>query len=238
MDSPVILITGAGKGIGKATAQEILARAGTQRPRLLLTSRTESDLTALQRLCMAANIECEILPLELYSDPSKPVTLAIQKWGRLDTVIHSAGVGRFGDFLDLTLEDLEFVYQTNIAASFKLMQEAYREMKKQKSGTLVWITSVAAEKPFEQSAIYCMSKYAQRGLIEVMRLSGYKDGIRILDVKPGATITPMWGADLTEEMKTKMITAEDVAKIMLDAIQLPLRASVEEITIRPLKGDL
>jgi sepiapterin reductase len=82
-----------------------------------------------------------------------------------------------------------------------------------------------------------MSKFAQKGLIEVMRLYGRKDGIRILDVKPGATLTPMWG-EVTDEMKCRMMSAEDIAAPIVEALSLPARASVEEIVIRPLQGDL
>jgi sepiapterin reductase len=195
MNSPVILVTGAGKGIGKSTVIEILRRkAGIfTQPRLVLTSRTQSDLEELQKLCHSERVECAILALEFSTSPTRSVEFAIEKFGQLDMVIHCAGVGRFGDFLELKAEDLHFVMKTNVEASFLFMQAAYSEMKEKSAGDIVWVTSVAAEQPFEQSAIYCMSKYAQKGLIEVMRLYARKDGIRIIDVRPGATLTPMWG---------------------------------------------
>jgi sepiapterin reductase len=242
MNSPVILITGAGKGIGEALVIRLLATlaespACLQNPKLVLTSRTKTDLDRLQHLCAEVKVDCATLSLELVENPTLPVKTAIEKFGRLDVVLHSAGVGRFGNFLDLTAADLEFVMKTNVEASFLFMQAVYRQMKNQKSGFIQWVTSVAAEQPFEQSAIYCMSKYAQQGLIEVMRLYGYQDGIHLTEVKPGATLTPMWG-DVTPEMRARMMQAEDVAKIMIDALLIAPRASVEEILIRPLRGDL
>jgi sepiapterin reductase len=242
MNSPVILITGAGKGIGEALVQRILSvqkelPALLSRPRLVLTSRTKDDLDRLSKLCAEAKVECATLPLELVDQPTLPVKTAIEKFGRLDVVLHSAGVGRFGNFLDLTKDDLDFVMKTNVEASFLFMQTVYRQMKQQKSGFIQWVTSVAAERPFEQSSIYCMSKYAQKGLIDVMRMYGYRDGIHLTEVKPGATLTPMWG-EVTPEMRARMMQAEDVAKIMIDALLVAPRASVEEILIRPLQGDL
>ena len=238
MNSPVILVTGAGKGIGRATVEEIIKfKKELKSPRLFLTSRTETDLKSLQQLAQSNGLECEIAVLELSEKPEESVVQTLKKWGRIDHLIHSAGVGRFGNFLDATLEDVQFVMKTNVEASFLLMQSTYRAMQKQKSGTIVWITSVAGEKPFDHSSVYCMSKYAQRGLIDVMRLYGHKDGIRIIDVKPGATLTPMWGT-VDAEMKEKMMTAEDVAQIMVQAILIPTRSSVEDILIRPLHGDL
>lgn len=239
------MITGAGKGIGKSVAELILknpSRLGS--PKLVLTSRTESDLLDLKK--MAGNtVPCEILPLDLAQNPTAPVEFAVQKFGKIDQVIHSAGVGRFGHFQRLTREDLEFTMKTNVEASFLFLQSAYGQIKSQAPttadpqyrGDLIWITSVAADRPFEQSAIYCMSKYAQKGLIEVMRLYGRKDGIRILDVKPGATLTPMWG-QVPTEMESKMMKAEDVAQAIVDAMTLSPRASIEELVIRPIAGDL
>lgn len=248
MKSPVILVTGAGKGIGQSVVESLIDReAEFGRPRLLLTSRTPSDLEALQVKAESKGLECEIVPLELANDPERPIQQAIKKWGRIDTLIHSAGVGRFGDFLDLTRDDLEFTLKTNIEASFLLLQSFYRHLKSQKPsdtrthplhrGDLVWITSVAAERPFEQSAIYCMSKYAQRGLLEVMRLYGRKDGIRILEVRPGATITPMWG-EVPNEMESKMSQPEDVARSILDSLLIHPRSTIETLTLRPIQGDL
>jgi sepiapterin reductase len=238
MNSPVILVTGAGKGIGEATVQEILRQKEKWvKPRLVLTARTQTDLERLEAACKSQQVECAILPFDFSEAPTRPVEFALQKFGRIDTLIHSAGVGRFGDFLSLTVEDVQFVMKTNVEASFLLMQAAYREMQKQKSGDIVWITSVAAETPFEQSSVYCMSKYAQKGLIDVMRLYGRRDGIRIIDVKPGATLTPMWG-DIPDTMKQQMMSASDIASVLVGALLLPNRATVEEITIRPLRGDL
>ena len=248
MNSPVILITGAGKGIGKAITLAIIGQASSvYAPKLMLTSRTKSDLQELQSLAQKSNLICEILPLDISTHPALVVEEAVQKFGRIDQVIHSAGVGRFGNFIELTAEDLEFTMKTNVEASFLFMQAAYSQLKKQSirpesllpshKGDLVWITSVAAEKPFEQSAIYCMSKYAQRGLVEVMRISARKDGIRIIDIKPGATLTPMWG-EVDQALENKMMKAEDIAQITINALSVHPRASVEDILIRPIAGDI
>ena len=99
MNSKVILVTGAGKGIGKAIIEEIIKRkAEFGIPKLMLTSRTVSDLEYLQSLAQRAGLTAEILPLELAQEPTKPVLQTVQKFGHLDLLIHIAGVGRFGNF--------------------------------------------------------------------------------------------------------------------------------------------
>jgi NADP-dependent 3-hydroxy acid dehydrogenase YdfG len=242
MNSPVIFVTGAGKGIGEACVRDLIRRAQSEGPakffpRLFLTSRTKADLDRLETEARAAGLEVASLARDLAEAPTEALLAAVTRFGRVDVCLHAAGVGRFGDFLELSMEDVRFVMKTNVEASFELMQAVYRQMRAQKSGLIEWITSVAADKPFEQSAIYCMSKFAQQGLIEVMRLYGRKDGVRLLEIKPGAAFTPMWG-EVPDAMRAKMMSAEDVAQVMIDAIFVPARAAVEEITIRPVGGDL
>jgi sepiapterin reductase len=244
LKNAVILVTGAGKGIGEAFVLNLLAQSD-QFPglRLFLTSRTEADLAKLAALAMHAKIPCATLASDLAEAPLAAFHACMKAYGRVDALIHCAGVGRFGNFLELSEADLQFVMKTNVEASFLIMQAVYRQMKSQSfaetgmRGQIQWITSVAAETPFEQSAIYCMSKYAQRGLIEVMREYGRKDRIRILEVKPGATFTPMWGA-VPSAQQVKMMGAEDVAIPMTQALLLDARASLESLTLRPIEGDL
>ena len=71
----------------------------------------------------------------------------------------------------------------------------------------------------------------------MMRLYAEKDGVHLTEVKPGATLTPMWGT-VSPKMRKRMMMAEDIARIMIDALLLAPRASVDEILIRPLHGDL
>lgn len=243
LNDAILLITGAGKGIGEAVVLDLIQRKD-QFPglKLFLTSRTATDLERLEILAKKANIPCDSLAWDLTSDPTAALQACVKKFGRLDALIHSAGVGRFGDFLSLTREDLRFVINNNVEASFLLMQAAYRQMKEQAPngrlrGQIQWITSVAAEKPFPQSAIYCMSKFAQRGLIEVMRGLAYQDGIRILEIQPGATFTPMWG-EVSPEMRSKMMASSEIARPMVDALLMSAESTLEVLTIRPLQGDL
>lgn len=238
-NEPVILITGAGKGIGQAVVQEILIRKAQigGNPKLLLTARTLSDLTELKTQAAKAQVECEILPLELADSPNAPVDAILKKYGRLDFLIHSAGVGIFKPFLDQTKEDLSHTLRTNVTAMFFLMQRAYAQMKLQKSGHMICITSVAAEKPFLESSSYCLSKYAQHGLIEVMPLSAYQDGIKITEVKPGAVHTPMWG-NIPEAMIQKMMTPKQVAQSIVDVMVIPGTTTIEELKLRPNGGFL
>ena len=240
----VILVTGAGKGIGRAVAEGLAARArqsGAQ-VRLMLAARTQADLEALVAQLQGGSVGCASIACDLADAPLRPLEACLGRYGRIDALIHCAGVGRFKDFLEQTPEDLEFTLKTNVTATFLLLQGAYAAMKSQAPrhgmrGQIQVVTSIAAEQPFAQSSTYCLSKYAQRGLLDVMRLYGRQDGIRILEVRPGAAYTPMWG-EVDPVQVARMMAAEDVAQPMIDALALSSRASLEVITIRPLQGDL
>ncbi len=82
-----------------------------------------------------------------------------------------------------------------------------------------------------------MSKYAQKGLVDVLRLYGRKSNIRITNIMPGPVLTPMWG-EIDADTQEKMMRPEDIATLIVESYSLPHRASVEEIVIRPVTGDL
>lgn len=233
---PVILITGAGKGIGRAVAAEFSKWMECD---LFLVARTESDLIAVKKECekWKASVHIHVADLTDENTCHDVIAECTSKLKRIDLLVNNAGVGRFGNFLELTGADLDFVVSTNIRGLFHLTQSAYKVMKNQKGGHMIFVTSVAAETPFEQSAIYCMSKYAQKGLIEVLRIHARKDGIRITNIMPGAVETPMWG-EVASEMREKMMKPEDIAAAILHAFLQPKRTSVEEIVLRPIGGDL
>ena len=240
----VVLVTGAGKGIGRAVAEGLAARAreSGSAVKLMLAARTQADLDALAAQLRGGPVECAVEAGDLAEAPLRPLEACLARFGRVDALVHCAGVGRFKDFLEQTPEDLEFTLKTNVTATFLLLQKAYAAMKAQAPrdgmrGQIQVVTSVAAEQPFAQSSTYCLSKYAQRGLLDVMRLYGRQDGIRILEVRPGAAYTPMWG-EMPPDQVARMMTAGDVAQPMVDALALSSRAALEVITLRPLNGDL
>ncbi|MFN3393217.1 MAG: SDR family oxidoreductase [Candidatus Thermochlorobacter sp.] len=236
----VILITGAGKGIGRHLALEFAQRKHADfEPKLLLVSRTHADLETLQHECHKHNVEAEICVADIsrLSDIQTIYTCAIERFGQIDCLINNAGVGRFKNILELTEEDFDYTIDINLKGTFFLTQKVFEAMQRRRSGHIIFITSVAAETPFEQSAIYCMSKFGQKGLVEVLRLYARKCNVRVTNVMPGAVYTPMWGED-AQKFQPRMMMPEDVAKLVVEAYLQPERTSVEEIVLRPIAGDL
>ncbi|ABL65780.1 SDR family oxidoreductase [Chlorobium phaeobacteroides] len=238
----IIMITGAGKGIGRAIALAF-AKAGKEQPSfepvLVLSSRTESDLRSLAFECQAHGAEtlCIQADIAVSEEREKLVKKAVEKYGTIDCLINNAGVGRFKPFGEMTEEDFDYTVATNLKGTFFLTQSVFRAMEKKKSGHIFFITSIAAEKAFKSSTIYSMSKFGQKGLLEALRLYAAESNIRITNVMPGAVFTPMWG-EVSENMQALMMRPEDIAGPVVNTYLLPSRTTVEELVIRPVGGDI
>jgi sepiapterin reductase len=236
----VILITGAGKGIGRAIALDFAKRtSATFSPKLFITSRTLSELLSLKKECESFGAACHVLEAELSKtdEVNRIYDSCIARFGKVDCLINNAGVGRFKNILDLTEEDYDFTMNTNLKGTFFLTQRTFRDMQARQSGHIFFVTSTAAEKAFAQSGLYCMSKFGQKGLVEVLRLYGRECNVRITNVMPGPVYTPMWG-EARHDFAPKMMMPEDIAAPIVDAFLLPSRTSIEEIVLRPVTGDI
>ncbi len=238
----IILITGAGKGIGRAIALEF-ARAIRHHPDfepvLVLSSRTTADLESISLECRAEGALTDTITADLsdMADVRQLSAHIAERYDRIDCLVNNAGVGRFGSLFDMTEADFDYTMSTNLKGTFFLTQALFAMMERQRSGHIFFITSVAATKAFKHSAIYCMSKFGQRGLVETTRLYARKCNVRITDVQPGAVHTPMWG-EVSDEMQSLMMMPEDIALPIVQAYLHPARTVVEEIVLRPTGGDL
>jgi sepiapterin reductase len=238
----VILVTGAGKGIGRAIAFAF-ARAGRHNPDfdplLVLCSRSQGDLDSISLECRAEGAITETVACDLghIGEARSLAARILEKHGTIDCLVNNAGVGRFKPFAEMTEEDFDFTMATNLKGTFFLTQALFPVMEKKRSGHIFFITSVAARKAFKHSSVYCMSKFGQRGLVETMRLYARECNVRITDVMPGAVFTPMWG-EVDDDFRSLMMMPEDIAHSVVQAYLQPGRTTVEEIVLRPTSGDI
>jgi sepiapterin reductase len=238
----VIIITGAGKGIGKAIALEFAQAVGKQKgfdPVLILASRTISDLKTVAAECRSYGVATDIFQTDIAdtAEIEHLVNTTLERYSTIDCLINNAGVGRFKQLAELTEEDFDYTMSINLKGTFFLTQRVFAIMEEKKSGHIFFITSIAAETAFKSSSIYCMSKFGQKGLVEVMRLYAKTCNVRITNVMPGAVYTPMWG-EVPDAMKSVMMRAEDISGPIVNAYFMPQRTSVEELVIRPVCGDI
>ncbi len=238
----IIIITGAGKGIGRAIAIDFAQRAAQNEqfhPVLVLSSRTAGDLEEVAGLCQDIGTETMIAETDI-ADPKATETLVsmtMEKFGRIDCLVNNAGVGRFKALTEITEEDFDYTMNVNAKGTFFLTQKVFPIMQQQRSGHIVFISSIAAETAFKSSSVYSMSKFAQNGLIASLRLYARECNVRVTNVMPGAVYTPMWG-ESGEHFKDVMMMPEDIASATVGAYLQPERTCIEEIVVRPTGGDI
>ncbi|MEI8186614.1 MAG: SDR family oxidoreductase [Chlorobiaceae bacterium] len=238
----IIIITGAGKGIGRSIALDFAKAAAINNnlnPTLILASRTATDLESVATECRSYGAEADIIQTDIakIDQIDRLFTTVLERYGTIDCLVNNAGVGRFKALAEMTEEDFDYTMATNLKGTFFLTQKVFAVMEKKRSGHIFFITSIAAETAFKSSSIYSMSKFGQKGLVETIRLYAKTCNVRITNVMPGAVYTPMWG-EVCDSMRNVMMMPEDISLPIVNAYLTPQRTSVEEIVLRPICGDI
>ncbi len=186
------LVTGGGKGIGRATAKMLNARGAT----VAVLGRTREDLNSL-----AAEIGCEALPVDL-GDPSA-IHAAGAKLGTFDLLVNCAAVSEPVPFLDLAADSFERTMAVNAVGPILVSQYAARGMiARGKGGAIVNVSSVAAFVGIADQASYCASKAALDAITRVMAIELGPQGIRVNAVNPVVTLTAMAAKAWSDPEKT------------------------------------
>ncbi|XP_005093825.1 L-xylulose reductase [Aplysia californica] len=181
-DGKRALVTGAGKGLGRAIAVK-LAACGAKTVAL---SRTQDDLDSLKAECPA--IETCLADLSDWTTARQ----TIQGLGHFDLLVNSAGVSRVGPFLETKEEDFDYVFNTNVKALYNVSQVVAKSMVEKKSGgAIVQLSSAASTQALKDHAVYCSTKGAVDSLTTVMALELGPHNIRTNCVNPTVTMTAM-----------------------------------------------
>ncbi len=229
------LVTGANRGIGLAIARA-LAGEGCN---LIITGRDERTLmkarTELERL----NVQVLAQSCDVRGPDSVDYLFALVRGLHkpLDILINNAGIGH----PNRTVSDLPYptwmeVLDTNLNGLFLTTQAALAVMKR--GSTIVNNLSIAAERAFPGSAAYNASKHGALGFTDTLREELRPKGIRVVALMPGATDTAIWNTLWPKAPRRKMMSAETIARTVIDALRLPENTTVERIVIMPSVGTL
>jgi NAD(P)-dependent dehydrogenase (short-subunit alcohol dehydrogenase family) len=219
MNDPVAIITGAGRGIGRATAIE-LSRRGY---RLALAARRGEDLDETARL--AGNGLC--VPTDV-TDPAQVERLARQtldRFGRIDAVVNCAGMAPVRSIVEMTHREWRDVIDTNLSAAFYLTKAAWPTFQRQRGGVVVNVSSAAARDPFPGFAAYGAAKAG----LNLFGLSAAREGepigVRVHTVAPSAVETDMFRALLSPEQypPEKTLDPTDLARMIALCVTGELR---------------
>ena len=238
------LITGANRGIGLAIARA-LAREGCN---LIITGRDERalakariELEKLQRKKLPAKLHAHVLAqsCDVRSPDSADYLFTLVRGLRkpLDILVNNAGIGHPNRAVaELLYPTWMEVIDTNLNGLFLVTQAALAVMKR--GSTIVNNLSIAAERVFPGSAAYNASKHGALGFTDTLREELRPKGIRVIALMPGATDTAIWDTLWPEAPRRKMISAEAVARTVVDALLMPGNTTVEKVVVRPSIGVL
>lgn len=173
----VVLITGCSTGIGRALAQELKARG--HRP--FATARKLESMADLA----AQGIETLRVDVTDRASVRAAVDAVVLRAGRVDALINNAGINVFGPLMEVSVDDIRSVFETNVIGLVAMTQAVFPVMAKQRSGRIVNVGSVAGVLPTPFAATYCASNSAVHMMSEVLRMEAKPFGIRVIVVQPG-----------------------------------------------------
>ncbi|TRW23318.1 3-ketoacyl-ACP reductase [Flavobacterium zepuense] len=221
------LITGAGKGIGKAIALA-LAAEGTN---VILLARTEADIEALAAEIKIHNVKALAVTADVadIASVNKAVAQALNEFGSIDILINNAGVGKFGKFLDLSPEEFEQIIKINLFGTYYATRAVLPGMIEKQSGDIINISSTAGLRGAAATSAYSASKFAVMGLTESLMQEVRKHNIRVTALTPSTVATDMAkDLNLTDGNPDKVMQPEDVAELIVAQLKLNKRVFIKD----------
>jgi 3-oxoacyl-[acyl-carrier protein] reductase len=225
------IITGAGKGIGKATAIAL----AKENVHLGLIARSSADLQALQEeLTSSYGIKVYYAAADVSSrtEVDAAVSTLYDQLGSVDILINNAGTAQFGTLVDMEPDQWERIIQTNLMGTYYVTRAVLPILLKQSSGSIINIASSAGERGFATGSAYCASKFAVLGLTESLMQEVRKSNIRVTALTPSTVNTELAvNAGLKIGEEDRMMQAEDVAELILITLKLPQRVFIKNASI-------
>ena len=229
------LITGANRGIGLAIARAL----ALEECNLVITGRDQRALAKARTELEQLNVQVLAQSCDVRSPDSVDYLFALLRGLHrpLDILINNAGIGH----PNRTVSELPYptwmeVIDTNLNGLFLMTQAAVAVMKR--GGTIVNNLSIAAERVFPGSAAYSASKHGALGFTNTLREELRPKGIRVIALMPGATDTAIWDTLWPKAPRRKMMSAETVARTVIDVLLLPENTTAEKVVVMPSSGTL
>ena len=232
----VALVTGAGRGIGRAVAAAF-AREGAL---VVLAARSTRELASVQREIEAAGGRAVVAPTDVRQEPAVAalVTRTLAEGGRLDCLVTAAGLAAFAPVADAKTEDWDQLIAVNLRGAFLCCRAVLPAMTAQGRGTIINIGSVVTSRILAGSGAYTAAKYGLLGFSRVLAEEMRPHGVRVGVLSAGATDTPLWDAVPQPPDRALMLKPALIAEAALLMATLPQGATLEELTLLPQGGVL
>jgi 3-oxoacyl-[acyl-carrier protein] reductase len=233
LQGKVALVTGAGRGIGRAIALS-LAKSGC---RVVLSARTLVQLEDVRREIEQAGGHSTAIPADLTSDEALDA-LAVEgrrSYGPVDILINNAGWGRRAPVAKIDVDDLDQTLRLNLRAPMLLAKRLLPDMLAKSAGAVINIGSVSGKTGEANGAAYAASKFGLIGFTQSLYEEVREHGIKVAVILPGFVDTPL--IPPTRQLdRSKMIQADDVAQAVHYILTSPPNCCPVEITVRPQRS--
>ncbi|MCZ7601530.1 MAG: SDR family NAD(P)-dependent oxidoreductase [Ignavibacteriales bacterium] len=229
-----VWITGASSGIGKSIALEFASQGNV----VAASSRNNEALKRLKKE-VSDKSTIETYPLDV-KDPNQVLETVekITQNYNIDCLINNAGSTTFKLAVDNSLSEIDEIIKTNLNGAIYAIKSVLPKMLEKKEGMIINIISVAAEKVLTKSSVYAASKAGLQTYTKVLREELRNSNIKIINILPGATRTPIWPNNVLEKHSERMMSPSELAKFIYHIYSIKSNLVPEEVTIRPIKGDL
>ena len=236
LEGKVAIVTGGSRGIGLAIATALVA----QRVDVVVVGRSPDALSQARNLL--ANSPCtngdpgrvESVQADV-GDPSqaeRAIEHAIKQFGGLDILINNAGVARFQELAELSVDDWREVIGTNLDGAFFCCRAALPALRRRGGGWIINVSSLAGSHPFARGAAYCASKAGLDAMSEALMQEVRYDKIRVSLVVPGSVDTRFVDPARPDAGRWKL-SADDVAQVVVDLLRHDPRSLPSRVEIRP-----
>jgi NADP-dependent 3-hydroxy acid dehydrogenase YdfG len=232
----VALVTGAGRGIGRAVALA-LAREGAA---VALASRTRAELAGVAAEIRDIGGRALAVPTDVTQDTAVDAVVeqTVAELGGVHILVTAAGTATFGPVSAVKAADWDAMLAVNLRAVMVCCRAVLAPMIRQRRGTIVNIASIAAARPIPGAAAYSATKAGVVGWSRVLAEEVRGDGIRVGVLLPGAVATPLWDTIPNAPARERMLAPQDVARTVVLMVTLPPGAALEELALLPAGGIL
>jgi 3-oxoacyl-[acyl-carrier protein] reductase len=232
MTAPKVLVTGGGRGIGRAIALRF-AREGA---RVVVAARTSTELDNVVAEVERAGGAAIAAQMDVrdFGSVEAAVWRAVQFLGdSIDVLVNNAGVFDVQPIEKLDLAKWRWMQEVNVDGPLYVIKESLDALLESERAHVFNIASVAAKRGFPGNVAYCASKYALRGLSDALREDLRPKGVRVSTVYPGATDTAIFDRVPGAWDRTKMNRPEDVAEVIWRAWNAPASENVDDLDVPP-----
>ncbi|WP_226665406.1 3-ketoacyl-ACP reductase [Metabacillus litoralis] len=226
LEGKVALVTGAGKGIGRAIAIA-LAKEGVS---VGMLARTERDLIEVTKEIEAfgatsAYATADVSSIDEVNAAVEKITNSI---GKTDILINNAGIGKFGKFLDLDPKEWKEIIDVNLMGVYYVTRAVLPQLIEKNGGDIINVSSTAGQKGAPVTSAYSASKFGVLGLTESLALEVRKHNIRVTALTPSTVATELaYKENLTDGNPEKVMQPEDLAEIMISQLKLHPRIFIK-----------